>query len=69
MVDVDRPAAEHQPSPISVMPIPSLMSRSNTAATFALKARAAVDADVIPELITAKATTKVRKWMPNALCV
>lgn len=31
-------------------------------------ARAAVDAEVMPELITAKATMKVRKCTPNALC-
>ena len=28
-----------------------------------------VDAEVMPEHITAKATMKVRKWMPKALCV
>ena len=31
------------------------------------KALAAVDAEVMPEHITAKATMKVRKWMPKAL--
>jgi hypothetical protein len=58
-----------KPSPIRVMPMPSPRSRPKTLAAFALKARAAVDADVMPELITAKATRNVRKWMPNALCV
>ena len=33
------------------------------------KALAAVDAEVMPEHITAKATMKVTKWMPKALCV
>ena len=28
----------------------------------------AVEADVIPEHITTKATMKVKKWIPNALC-
>jgi hypothetical protein len=36
---------------------------------FAAKAREAVDADVMPEHITAKATMKVMKWMPKALWV
>ena len=35
----------------------------------AANAREAVDADVMPEHITVKATRKVKKWMPNALCV
>jgi hypothetical protein len=35
----------------------------------ALNARAAVDAEVMPELMTAKATRNVTKWMPKALCV
>ena len=29
----------------------------------------AVDADVMPEHMTAKATRNVKKWTPNALCV
>lgn len=33
---------------------------------FSAKARAAVEAEVMPEVITVKATTKVRKWMPKA---
>ena len=51
------------------MPMPSPRSRPNTSAALALNARAAVDAEVMPELITAKATRNVRKWMPKALCV
>ena len=35
----------------------------------AAKAREAVEAEVMPEHITAKATMKVTKWMPKALCV
>ena len=35
----------------------------------AAKAREAVEAEVMPEHITAKATMKVMKWMPNALWV
>lgn len=49
--------------------MPSPRSRSKALAKLAANARDAVDADVIPELITAKATMNVRKWMPNALCV
>ena len=33
------------------------------------KAYDAVEAEVIPEHITVKATRNVKKWMPNALCV
>jgi hypothetical protein len=29
----------------------------------------ALEAEVRPEHITAKVSRKVRKWMPNALCV
>ena len=36
---------------------------------FAANARDAVEAEVMPEHMTAKATMKVTKWMPNALCV
>jgi hypothetical protein len=35
----------------------------------AANARDAVEADVIPEHMTANATMNVTKWMPNALCV
>ena len=52
-----------------MIPMPSSKPRPKTLAALALNARAAVDADVIPELITAKATRNVRKWMPKALCV
>ena len=34
----------------------------------AAKAREAVEAEVIPEHMTAKAMRKVTKWMPNARC-
>ena len=33
------------------------------------KALEAVDAEVMPEHMTAKQTMKVTKWIPNALCV
>jgi hypothetical protein len=56
-------------SPASVRPAPSRSPRPNASDRLAAKAREAVEADVMPELITAKATMKVRKWMPNALCV
>lgn len=36
---------------------------------FTAKAREAVEADVIPEVITMKHTMNVKKWTPNALCV
>ena len=55
-------------SPISVMPMPPSRPRPNAFDMFAAKAREAVEADVMPEHITAKATMKVTKWMPNALC-
>jgi hypothetical protein len=54
--------------PVIVMPNPvrpSPMAFDMLAA----KAREAVDAEVMPEHITAKATMKVMKWMPKALCV
>ena len=46
--------------------IPPLTSRSSTLAKLAAKAREAVADEVMPEHITAKATMKVRKWMPKA---
>jgi hypothetical protein len=39
------------------------------AAKLAANAREAVEADVMPEHITVKATRKVAKCRPNALCV
>ena len=54
--------------PTMVIPTPA-MSRLNACDMLAAKAREAVDADVIPEHITAKATMNVTKWMPNARCV
>ena len=56
-------------SPTSVMPMPPARLRPNAFDMFAAKAREAVDAEVMPEHITAKATMNVTKWMPNALCV
>ncbi len=38
-------------------------------ARFAAKARAAVEAEVMPEHMTVKQTMNVTKWMPNALWV
>ena len=43
-------------------------SRPKAVERFAAKAREAVEAEVMPEHITAKATMKVTKWMPKALC-
>ena len=52
--------------PTTVMPMPFAISRLNACAKLAAKARDAVEAEVMPEHITAKATMKVTKWMPNA---
>ena len=54
-------------TPMSVTPSVA-KSKPNAAERFAAKAREAVEAEVMPEHITAKATIKVTKWMPNALC-
>ena len=55
-------------SPVSVMPrLPS--PRPKPDEKLAAKALDAVEAEVIPEHITAKATMKVTKWMPKALWV
>ena len=57
-----------KPSAISTIPqLPS--SRPKPSARLDANARDAVEAEVIPEHITTKATRKVKKWMPNALCV
>jgi hypothetical protein len=53
-------------SPMTVMPIPPARLSPNTCAVLAAKAREAVEAEVMPEHITAKATMKVTKWMPKA---
>ena len=50
--------------PGTSMPIPSSPASRLVASRFD-----EVDALVIPEQITPKATRKVTKWMPNALCV
>jgi hypothetical protein len=56
----------------SAIPIRRLVSSGSIPkpiARLAAKALDAVDAEVMPEHITAKATMKVRKWIPKALCV
>ena len=55
--------------PIIVMPKPPVRLRLKACDRFAAKARDAVDAEVMPEHMTAKATMNVTKWMPNALWV
>ena len=54
--------------PVTVMPKPV---RPSPIAfdMLAANAREAVDAEVMPEHITANATMKVMKWMPKALWV
>ena len=44
-------------------------SQPKPATMFAANTFDAVDAEVMPELSTAKATRNVMKWIPNALCV
>ena len=56
-------------NPTSVMPIPPASLRSTACDRLAAKAREAVEAEVMPEHMTAKATMKVTKWMPKALWV
>jgi hypothetical protein len=56
-----------KPSAISTIP-PLPRSRPKPSFRFAANARDAVDAEVMPELITTKVAMNVRKWMPNALC-
>ena len=55
--------------PTIVMPMPPASCSPKAFERLAAKARDAVEAEVMPEHITAKATMKVTKWMPNALCV
>ena len=57
-----------KPSAIHITPVPET-SQPKPATRFSAKTFEAVDAEVMPELRTAKATRKVTKWMPNALCV
>ncbi len=54
--------------PTSVMPMPPARSRSKALERLAAKARDAVEADVMPEHMTAKATMNVTKWTPKARC-
>ena len=59
-----------KPSATSMSPVPPTSKpRSNPSLRKPAKALLAVDALVMPEHITVKATRKVTKWMPNALCV
>ena len=53
---------------IRVVP-PGLKPRSKPSLRKVANALLAVDALVMPEHITVKATRNVTKWMPNALCV
>ena len=53
--------------PTSVTPKPPRPSPSELE-KLAANAREAVDAEVMPEHITAKAMRKVTKWMPKARC-
>ena len=56
-------------SPTRVMPMPPARLSPKACEMLAAKARDAVEAEVMPEHITAKATMKVTKWMPKARCV
>ena len=51
------------------MPMLPARLSPNACDRLAANARDAVDAEVMPEHMTAKATMKVTKWMPNALWV
>ncbi len=53
--------------PTSVTPRPP-RPRPIESEKLAAKAREAVDAEVMPEHMTAKAMRKVTKWMPKARC-
>ena len=56
--------------PSRMMPLLPLSRPSpNACERLTENARDAVDAEVMPEHMTAKATMNVTKWMPNALCV
>ena len=53
-----------------MIPVPPLSKpRPKALERLTEKAREAVDAEVMPEHMTAKATMNVTKWMPNALWV
>ena len=58
------------PAEMSTSAPPSHSARTTLtiASRLAAKARDAVEADVMPEHMTAKAIRNVTKWMPNALC-
>ncbi len=59
-----------KPSAISIRPVPpTSRSSMNPALMKPANAFEAVEAEVMPEHMTAKATRNVKKWMPNALCV
>lgn len=57
-----------KPSAISTIP-PLPRSSPKPSLRFDANARDAVEAEVMPELITMNVTMNVRKWMPKALCV
>ena len=56
-----------------IVPVPGVLSiqplASRPPVRFWASTLEEVDALVMPEQITAKATRKVMKWTPNALCV
>ena len=59
-----------KPRASSIRPVPpTSRPRSKPSLRKPAKALLAVDAEVMPEHITVKATRNVTKWMPNALCV
>ena len=58
-----------KPSAMIMTRVVFLASRPKPLARLEANAREAVEADVMPEHMTVKATMKVRKWMPKALCV
>ena len=63
-------SATMNPMEISIRPPPPVgRSRENPSLRKLAKAYDAVDADVMPEDMTVKATRKVTKCTPNALCV
>ena len=56
---------------VSAAPLATSTSRAVEAGRSGSRAKTLddVEAQVMPEQITAKATRNVTKWMPNALCV
>ena len=67
--EVDRGDEGMKASAMTTMPEPLPRSRARTPwRSWPRRPCDAVDAEVMPEHITVKATRKVTKWMPNALC-